>query len=67
MPPMSRRRWLGLTAVGGVATALALRPAEVGAPHDAFFNRLSKALRQAGLHQPTLSSTANVCTPMRVR
>lgn len=54
MLPMSRRRWLGLTAMGGVATALALRPAEVGAPHDAFFSRLSKALRHAGLHQPTL-------------
>ena len=54
MASLTRRQWLGLTAVAGGATAFALRPAETGAPHDAFFKRLSQALHQAGLSQPTL-------------
>lgn len=54
MASMNRRRWLGLTALAGGAAAFALRPAETGAPHDAFFTRLGKALREAGLSQPTL-------------
>lgn len=54
MAPMNRRRWLGLTALAGGAAAFALRPAETGGPHDAFFTRLGKALREAGLSQPTL-------------
>ncbi len=54
MPTLTRRQWLGLTALAGGATALALKPAETGAPHGAFFSRLSQALRQAGLNQPTL-------------
>lgn len=54
MPSLTRRQWLGLTALAGGACAFALRPAESGAPHHAFFMRLSKALRQAGLSQPTL-------------
>lgn len=53
MALLNRRRWLGLAAITGGA-ALGLRPAEGGAPHDAFFTRLSKALRDAGLNQPTL-------------
>jgi len=51
---MNRRHWLGLTAGVAGAAAFALRPAETGAPHDAFFSRLGQALRQAGLSQPTL-------------
>lgn len=54
MAMLNRRRWLGLTAFAGGAAAIGLRPAETGAPHDAFFTRLSKALRNAGLTQPTL-------------
>lgn len=54
MTLLTRRRWLGLAALAGGATAFALRPAETGAPHDAFFTRLTKALRHAGLSQPTL-------------
>ena len=54
MASMNRRRWLGLTALAGGAAAFALRPAPTGAPHDPFFSRLSKALREAGLSQPTL-------------
>lgn len=54
MASMNRRRWLGLTALAGGAAAFALRPAETGAPHGAFFTRLGKALREAGLSQPTL-------------
>ncbi len=54
MAMLNRRRWLGLTALAGGAAAIGLRPAETGAPHDAFFTRLSKALRDAGLTQPTL-------------
>lgn len=54
MAMLNRRRWLGLTALAGGAAAFALRPAETGAPHNTFFNRLAKALRDAGLNQPTL-------------
>lgn len=54
MPSLNRRRWLGLAALAGGAAAIGLRPAETGAPHDAFFTRLGKALREAGLSQPTL-------------
>ena len=54
MAMLNRRRWLGLAALAGGAAAFGLRPAETGAPHDAFFTRLSKALRDAGLTQPTL-------------
>ena len=54
MPSLTRRQWLGLTALSGSATAFALRHAETGAPHGPFFNRLSQALRGAGLSQPTL-------------
>lgn len=54
MAMLNRRRWLGLAALAGGAAAIGLRPAETGAPHDAFFTRLSQALRDAGLTQPTL-------------
>ena len=54
MASLTRRRWLGLTALAGGAAAFALRPAETGAPHAPFFQRLSQALRHAGLSQPTL-------------
>lgn len=54
MALMNRRRWLGLTALAGGAAAIGLRPAESGAPHNAFFTRLNQALRDAGLNQPTL-------------
>lgn len=54
MSSWTRRRWLGATALGGLAAAWALRPGETGAPHAARFVALSRALRQAGLSQPTL-------------
>jgi D-serine deaminase-like pyridoxal phosphate-dependent protein len=53
MQAMNRRRWLGLTALAGGA-AWGLRPSDAGEPHNAFFKRLSVALRHAGLAQPTL-------------
>lgn len=54
MTSWTRRRWLGASALGGVAAVLALRPGETGAPHTDRFATLSRALRQAGLSQPTL-------------
>lgn len=54
MASLNRRQWLGLAALAGAGAAFALRPAETGAPHNAFFTRLTKALRHAGLSQPTL-------------
>ena len=54
MTSLNRRQWLGLAALAGAGAAFALRPAETGAPHNAFFTRLTKALRRAGLSQPTL-------------
>jgi D-serine deaminase-like pyridoxal phosphate-dependent protein len=50
----SRRRWIGAAALGGTAAALALRPGAAGAPHDATFLAMSRALQEAGLWQPTL-------------
>ncbi|QTD46304.1 alanine racemase [Ottowia testudinis] len=44
---MKRRHWV-LAGVGTAALgALALRPGEGGAPHDAYFTALSQALRQS--------------------
>ena len=54
MPNWTRRRWLGAAALGGGAAVWALRPGETGAPHAARFQVLTRALRQAGLTQPTL-------------
>ena len=51
-----KRRTL-IAAIGaGVlgATALALRPRDQGAPHGAYFARLSETLRAAGIGAPTL-------------
>lgn len=52
MPLLSRRNALGALVVG--AGAAALRPSVVGAPHDAYFSQLSKALHTAGIATPTL-------------
>ena len=54
MPNWTRRRWLGAAALGSGAAVWAVRPQEAGAPHAARFQALSRALRQAGLTQPTL-------------
>lgn len=54
MASLTRRQWLGLTALAGGAAAFALRPAETGSPHAPFFQRMSQVLRHAGLSQPTL-------------
>jgi len=52
----TRRRWLAWGAAGaaGLGLGWAARPSDVGAPHDAYFSRLSRALRAEGVHQPTL-------------
>ena len=47
MAMLNRRRWLGLAALAGGAAAIGLRPAETGAPHDAFFTRRRVSRRSA--------------------
>ncbi|QPF72273.1 DSD1 family PLP-dependent enzyme [Roseateles sp. DAIF2] len=49
----SRRLLLGAAVAAPLAAWLA-RPAEQGGPHDAYFERLSAALRQAGIAQARL-------------
>ncbi|HNA21973.1 MAG TPA: alanine racemase, partial [Agitococcus sp.] len=39
---------------GAVATGIALKPSDQGAPHNAYFLAVSQALAKAGLAQPTL-------------
>ncbi|MES2090328.1 MAG: alanine racemase [Pseudomonadota bacterium] len=52
---MSRRQFLGATGLVATGVGLtALRPAEQGAVHAAYFATLSKALTSAGLAMPTL-------------
>ena len=53
---MKRRTMMigsGALALGGIGTMLA-RPAERGGMHEAYFARLSAALKRAGLMRPTL-------------
>lgn len=53
---MKRRTVLfggGALALAGIGT-LAMRPKELGAMHDPYFNGLTAALRRAGLNRPTL-------------
>ena len=50
---MKRRTALSAIGVLG-AGALVLRPGERGAPHDAYFARLSARLKEAGIATPTM-------------
>ncbi|MBP6362868.1 MAG: alanine racemase [Novosphingobium sp.] len=53
---MKRRSVLiggGALALAGIGT-LAMRPKELGAMHDPYFNGLAAALKRAGLNRPTL-------------
>ncbi|WP_236250703.1 DSD1 family PLP-dependent enzyme [Chromobacterium phragmitis] len=52
-PSRGRRRLLAAGAVGAAALWMA-RPANRGAPHDAYFRSMQAALRQAGIAAPTL-------------
>ena len=55
MAQISRRRILGAAGIGLVGLgAIAARPSRHGAPHDAYFSDMSKALQQAGIATPTL-------------
>lgn len=55
MTKIQRRTVVGALGVGLVgATALAVRPGRVGAPHERYFTDVSKALKDAGLATPTL-------------
>ncbi len=54
MPRLSRRQFVTTASLAAVAGAVALRPSEQGGPHDAHFQRLQAALRQAGVGTPTL-------------
>jgi D-serine deaminase-like pyridoxal phosphate-dependent protein len=54
-PTFTRRRVVvGAAALAGVGAAAVLRPADHGAPHDAYFRALGAALDAAGIAQPTL-------------
>lgn len=55
MAPISRRRLLAAAGIGLVGVgAIAARPGRHGAPHDAYFTGMAKALQQAGIATPTL-------------
>ncbi len=55
MAQISRRRILGAAGLGLVGLgAIAARPRRHGAPHDAYFSGVAKALQQAGIATPTL-------------
>ena len=55
MGSWNRRRFLTAAAVAGAGgLALALRPADRGANHARYFQRMSKALDEAGFARPTL-------------
>lgn len=51
---LSRRQLMMATGLGAVATGIALKPNDQGAPHNAYFLAVSQALAKAGLAQPTL-------------
>ena len=51
---LSRRQLMMATGLGAVATGIALKPSDQGAPHNAYFLAVSQALAKAGLAQPTL-------------
>lgn len=52
--PSRRRRLLLGSAIAAPVAALLARPAEQGGPHPAYFQRLSQALREAGIAQARL-------------
>lgn len=55
MAPISRRRILAAAGIGLVGVgAIAARPGRRGAPHDAYFTGVAKALQVAGIATPTL-------------
>jgi D-serine deaminase-like pyridoxal phosphate-dependent protein len=55
MAQISRRRILGAAGIGLVGLgAIAARPGRHGAPHDAYYSGVAKALQQAGIATPTL-------------
>ena len=53
-PRFTRRQVMLSTGLAAVAGVAALRPAEHGAAHDAYFKSISQALKQAGIGTPTL-------------
>jgi len=55
MPILTRRQFIGTAGVAATAAgALAWRPRKQGAPHDAYFAAISRALHTAGIATPTL-------------
>ncbi|MEE9477103.1 MAG: alanine racemase [Roseateles sp.] len=52
--PSRRRRLLLGSAIAAPVAALLARPAEQGGPHPAYYQRLSQALREAGIAQARL-------------
>ena len=54
MPTFSRRQFITTASLAAVGTVAAVRPGEHGAQHDAYFQGLQAALRQAGVGSPTL-------------
>ncbi len=55
MPFLTRRQFMGTAGVAAIAAGVvALRPSAQGAPHDAYFAKLSQALRAAGIATPTM-------------
>jgi len=54
MPTFSRRQFITTASLAAVGTVAAVRPGEHGAQHDAYFQDLQTALRQAGVGSPTL-------------
>ncbi len=54
MSRLTRRRILGAALLAPVAAGVALRPAQNGGGHEAYFLQLQQALRDAGLFRPTL-------------
>lgn len=51
---ISRRKLMVATGLGAVATGIALKPSDHGAPHSSYFLEMSQALKKTGLAQPTL-------------
>lgn len=51
---LSRRQLMMATGLGAVATGIAVKPNDNGAPHNSYFVDLSQALQKMGLAQPTL-------------
>ena len=51
---LTRRHFLGGIGLAGAASMAALRPADHGAPHSAYFQQLQTLLQQQGSGTPTL-------------